>query len=192
MDATGSISRLDRHGFQWVVGRRVSILDPVFVVLSYAATGGTLWVVLAILLGRRSGRQLLPLALLSAGIVWGADAVATVVKLIVNRPPPFVSIQHVSLLIGRPSSGSLPSAHATTAFAGAVLLSWLCPHWSIAFVLLAVAVAFSRVYVGVHSPADVLSGAALGAAVAMLGIHVVNRTRFRARVTPAGASREAT
>lgn len=95
-----------------------------------------------------------------------------------HRPRPFVSVHDVHVLISRPSSGSLPSAHATTAFAGAVLLSWFWPRWRLAFAVLALAIAFSRVYVGVHYPTDVLAGAALGGFVALVGIAIVTHTRF--------------
>src|SRR6266545_3388264 len=100
-------------------------------------------------------------------------------KAVTSRPRPFVSIHHVHVLINRPASGSMPSAHATTAFAGALLLSWLWPNWRIGFLALATVIAFSRVYVAVHYPADVLAGAALGSAVAFVGIALAGRTRVR-------------
>jgi len=173
-----SIPGLDRHGFEWVVSHRVSILNPLFIFFTYIGTGGTLWVALASIIGWRSRRLLLPIALLSAAVVWGADALASLLKIVIDRPRPFVSLHDVHVLISRPSSGSLPSAHATTAFAGAVLLSWFWPRWRLAFAVLALAIAFSRVYVGVHYPTDVLAGAALGGSVALVGIAIVTRTRF--------------
>lgn len=66
-------------------------------------------------------------------------------------------------LRSRPHSGySFPSNHAGNTAAAAVVLRSAAPGLSWAAVLLAVAVAYSRVYVGVHFPADVLGGAALG------------------------------
>ncbi len=172
-----ALGSVDRHAFLWVVHHRISLINPFFKLLTYLATGGTLWVVLALILARRTQRPLVPIELL----VWGADGIASLLKVVTDRPRPFVSIPDVSVLIAHPSSGSFPSAHATTAFAGAALLGWPWPRGRIAFAALAILIAFSRVYLGVHYPSDVLGGAAIGAAFAAAVIATVQRTRFRDR-----------
>ena len=60
---------------------------------------------------------------------------------------------------------SFPSGHAAMSFAGATFLALAAPRLAPALFVLAAAVAYSRVYVGVHYPLDVVAGAALGAAV---------------------------
>jgi undecaprenyl-diphosphatase len=77
-------------------------------------------------------------------------------------------------------SSSFPAGHAATAFAGATLLSYLLPRAAPLFILLAAAIGFSRVYVGVHYPGDVLGGALIGAvcgAVAILALQAVRARR---------------
>jgi len=69
-------------------------------------------------------------------------------------------------LVGVPVSDSFPSGHAAISFACAGLLAWLTPLPKVPLFVLAALIAFSRVYVGVHYPLDVLGGAALGLAVA--------------------------
>jgi membrane-associated phospholipid phosphatase len=63
---------------------------------------------------------------------------------------------------------SFPSGHATTAFALAALLALWYPRWAAGFLALAGLVALSRVVLGAHFPSDVLAGAALGTAVALI------------------------
>ena len=72
---------------------------------------------------------------------------------------------------------SLPSGHAATAFAGAVALSYLWRRAAPLFFLLAAAIAYSRVYVGVHYPGDVLLGAAIGAAVGAAWVYGLTSPR---------------
>ena len=64
-----------------------------------------------------------------------------------------------------------------TAFAGAVLLSSLWPRGRLAFAALAILIAFSRVYLGVHYPTDVLAGAAIGSAFAVVVIYIGNTVK---------------
>jgi undecaprenyl-diphosphatase len=69
-------------------------------------------------------------------------------------------------LVDVPVSDSFPSGHAASSFACAALLAWLTPLPKMPLFVLAALIAFSRVYVGVHYPLDVLGGAVLGLAVA--------------------------
>jgi membrane-associated phospholipid phosphatase len=78
-------------------------------------------------------------------------------------------------LVAVPHSGSFPSGHTTTSFACATVLSALAPKAAPAFVLLAAAIAYSRLYVGVHWPLDVLGGVVLGVATALLLLSAARR-----------------
>lgn len=61
-----------------------------------------------------------------------------------------------------PSSLSFPSAHAATSFAGATLIGALCRPLRVPLYLAAAVMAFSRPYLGVHYPSDVVAGATVG------------------------------
>jgi undecaprenyl-diphosphatase len=86
----------------------------------------------------------------------------------VDRSRPFVAHPHSELLVSHARDAGFPSDHATGAFAMAMAL-WLYDRTigAICFVLAAI-VAFARVYVGVHYPSDVVAGALIGMAVALI------------------------
>jgi undecaprenyl-diphosphatase len=119
--------------------------------------------------------------LLTALAVWAADATAYGIKLAVDRPRP-----HFDPLVRLPSDPSFPSGHAATSFAGATMLAAYAPRLAPLLYLLAAAIAFSRVYVGVHYPLDVLAGAALGTAVGWAGITSLPRLGRFPRRSPGG------
>jgi len=81
----------------------------------------------------------------------------------IERPP--ARYAHPDALVAAPGGSSFPSGHTATSFACATVLSFFVPRAAPAFYLLALAIGYSRIYVGVHWPLDVLGGAVLGVAV---------------------------
>ena len=124
-------------------------------------------------------------ALLTAVTVWTADLIAVGLKVPFDRPRPFITEPQPKPLFIGVRGDSFPSAHAATSFAAAVLLTSLFPRRWPLFFGLAVAIAFSRVYVGVHYPGDVLAGAALGVLVAIALPRLVTALRPPRRTPPA-------
>jgi membrane-associated phospholipid phosphatase len=176
---------VDEDAFLWVYDHQAGWLDPVFIGLSAVGYSGLIWIALAPLLALRTRRSVLASTALTALCVWTTDLAALALKGLTDRERPFDVLDGVEPLFGGTLGGSLPSGHAATSFAGAVVLTYLFPRGAPAFFLLAVAIAFSRVYVGVHFPSDVLAGAALGAGVAGL---ILAAVRFR-RPSEAGRPR---
>ena len=156
-------------------------LDWLFVWLSRIGTYGLVWLALAALaawLWRR--RVIFPLVLAADA---GADGLASLVKFVFDRRRP-----HLDPLVHVPHSASFPSGHAATSFACAATLARFAPRYAaVAFFVLAALIAFSRVYVGVHYPLDVLAGAVLGLAVSR-ALHLsLARFAFRSGSRPSAA-----
>jgi undecaprenyl-diphosphatase len=161
-----------------VVHHRTGWLNPIFEGLSYAGRFGLVWIALAALLAaayRRWGT--LAVTVIAIAV---ADWVAIALKALTNRPRPPVTYAEPKALVPVPHDGSFPSGHAATSFAAATTLSFAFPRLAPPLFLLAGAIGFSRVYVGVHYPLDVIAGAALGAGVAT-ALRLLARARLRSR-----------
>ena len=163
----------DTQALQAVAANRSAGLTSVAQVVSDAGSFALVAPLsIAFLLLRRWKRPTDDIALVV--IAAGSAALPSVVKLIVARPRP--TIEHLVHL----TSLSFPSEHTTQAAAiyltiAIVLSMGLARGWRelvvVLAVLIAVAVAWSRVYLGVHYPTDVIAGLALGWSWALLVFH---------------------
>ena len=108
-------------------------------------------------------RRVFPVA--SACIVSGllGNFIKDYLKKLVCRPRPFLDVPSLVPAIKPPKSFSFPSGHTTLAFSVAFIICRILPkRYSIPAFLIAALVAFSRLYMGVHYPTDILGGICVG------------------------------
>ncbi|MEG0239281.1 phosphatase PAP2 family protein [Anaerorhabdus sp.] len=105
-----------------------------------------------------------------------------VLKNIVRRPRPFVENDHLQSLIHKPTSYSFPSSHSATSFSVATSLTKIKPIITICSYTLAALIAFSRVYLNVHHPSDVVVGAIIGILSSYVVSRVLDKDKYKKSV----------
>lgn len=162
------IQRFDAGAFRAINGAVYPVLDVVMPFITNKANfyGVIIFAVAVILVKeRKKGAQGLGFLIMAVLL---SDFIANLLKHAVGRLRPCNAFDGVRLLVGCTGSFSFPSGHATTIFAAMVFLSVRYKRYAPAFMAMAVSVAYSRVYVGVHYPLDTVGGALLGASVALV------------------------
>lgn len=171
----GRLAAHDRRLFDAFARGRVPVLGPLLPPLGRLADHSVLWALTSAALARSGDRRCRRGALRGLGCIAVASALTNQpAKRLVRRARP--SLEGVpAVRHGRPTpdSTSFPSGHAAAAFAYALGAGAELPaSLGVPLVLLAGAVGLSRVYVGVHYPADVVVGGVIGAAVAGASLRV--------------------
>lgn len=161
-------------------------LMPVFTMLG---ENGFIWLIIAIILLAGKNTRQWGLVMLAALIV---DLVCVqVLKTLVARPRPFLADPSIQLLIDPPSGSSFPSGHTSASFCAACVLLFVPVKkvWKVLGMVLAALVAFSRLYLEVHYPTDVLGGLLIGVAVGVAACLIYRRWRASQSPLPEGGKK---
>lgn len=153
---------------------RCAFLDAVFPLLTKLGDKGIIWILLTFALlaipkTRKAGLAVacaLLLELLVCNLL---------IKPLVARPRPFSYRPELQLLIPALKDASFPSGHTGASFAAASALFFRGNRLWIPAAVLAVLIGFSRLYLYVHFPSDVLAGALLGGFLGLLGCLLADR-----------------
>ncbi len=136
---------------------------------------GWFWIFTAILLALNSKTRTVGIAAIAA-LALSTFISNVILKNAVMRPRPFEVLPQLLPLITSASGYSFPSGHTTAAFASAFTYYRLLPKWfGIPALLLATLIAFSRLYLGVHYPGDIIGGIATAAAGSTLVLKSLKR-----------------
>ena len=140
--------------------------DRVRWVRRYSRLGehGALWLVVGVA-GAGADRRRRVRWVRATACVGGAYLLSSSIKMAIGRRRP--TVEDLPHLMATPTGLSFPSSHSTSSFAAARAYGRLLPSGPLYGA--AAAMAFSRLYLGVHYPSDVAAGAALGAVIGTLG-----------------------
>ncbi|MCD8118817.1 MAG: phosphatase PAP2 family protein [Lachnospiraceae bacterium] len=143
-------------------------LDVFFKAITHLGDAGIFWIILTIcLLPFKKTRKA---GICSACALLGSLLVNNMIlKVLVNRTRPYEMIEGLVCIIAPAVDASFPSGHTGASFASAVAMFWHLPRrWGILLLVIASLIAFSRLYVGVHYPTDVLGGLVTGIGLGLL------------------------
>ena len=150
------------------------VLDESMTFISSLGNKGMIWIAIGVLLllfGLKNKKWrnggFLVLFSLAANFL----ACNVILKPLVDRTRPYDVLDYTPLIppVGDPS---FPSGHTSASFAAATAIYFINKKWGIAAYILAAVMGFSRLYLGVHFPTDVLAGALVGTAAAMAIIRI--------------------
>lgn len=131
--------------------------------------GGPVFTILSCLVFYLAGRGMLAEAAVHAIFALAfSHGLAFIVKLLFTRPRPYMVLPGCNTLTGPLKDYSFPSGHTTAAFSLAVSYAMYFPLLTLPLLFLAAATGISRIYMGVHFPSDVATGAVLGGGTALL------------------------
>lgn len=141
---------------------RVDFLTPIMETSSTLVNAGLFWILLSVVLICFKKTRMIGVVTLSS-IAFCFLINNIVLKNVVARARPFDTYNDIIPLIAKPTDYSFASGHTTCSFAAAVSLSrFLNKPLAIVSLAFATLVSFSRLYLGVHYPTDVLTGIAIG------------------------------
>lgn len=147
---------------------RNTVCDVFFRGITHLGDAGIFWILLtiALLCFRRTRR---------AGVYSACALMASLIvnnlilKNLVGRVRPYELVEGLQCIVGPARDASFPSGHTGASFASAIAIYRQLPRkLAVFFIVLASLIAFSRLYVGIHYPTDVLGGLVTGIGIGLL------------------------
>ncbi len=158
-------------------------LDAVMPMVTMCGNMGIFWVVIALVISTKAKYRKCSITML-IGLIFGVLIGNLVVKNAVQRDRPCWIVEMQDMLIANPQDFSFPSGHTLSSFCSAAILYHYDKRIGIPSFGMAILIAFSRLYLYVHFPTDIVGGAILGIMIAALSIKVTNKYVFRQNQIP--------
>lgn len=152
---------------------RSEFMDKLMIFITNLSNHGEIWIAIAVLFlllkkYRKNGLTL------SLALIINLIGCNLILKPLFQRPRPCDINKTVQLLINRPHGYSFPSGHTTVSFAAATVIYTINKKWGIASYILASLIAFSRLYLYVHNPSDILGGIIFGVLFAIIALTITD------------------
>ena len=154
---------------------RCDFLTPIVKGITYLGNVGIIWILACIvLLIIPKTRKLGIVCSCSLAAAYIVDNI--ILKNLIARTRPYEVIEGLNRIIEAQSDYSFPSGHSGSSFAVAVVMFKEMPEkFGVPALVLAILIALSRLYVGVHYPSDVLCGIIFGTVFALISCYVYHR-----------------
>lgn len=158
---------------------RTDLMTTIMKAITRLGDGGCLWIALTVML----------LVLGKTRKVGATSALALIITFVtvnlgiknaVARIRPYEVIEGLTNLVDKQKDFSFPSGHSAHAFAvGVVILILMPKKIGVPIFIISILMAYSRLYIGVHYPTDVIAGALIGTLIALISIFIINKISAR-------------
>lgn len=152
------------------------VMDKLMIFITTLGDKGFIWILIGLILLAQKKYRKVGLILLIALLITSLIGEG-ILKNIVQRPRAFITYPDISIIINRPTSFSFPSGHTASSFAAALVLGYYFKGWRYIFYIFASLIAFSRLYLFVHYPSDIIAGILLGIICGLLTIRLMNNIK---------------
>lgn len=174
-----TIQQLDFAVLDWIQAHlKCGALDFLMTKITLLGEYGIFFILIGIALLLRKSHRICGAAVLT-GLTSGLIIGNLLLKNLIARPRPCWINTDIRLLIANPTDYSLPSGHALHCFIAASVLMYYDKRLGWPMLGIAILVSFSRMYLYVHFPTDILAGAALGVAIGLLSAFAFDKLRAR-------------
>jgi len=157
---------------------RSEVLDNVMPFISALGNFGIIWIVIALFLIRQKQYRTVGITVLTALLLCGLIGNLGLKPLIARLRPEGIPPE-IALLIPQPTDYSFPSGHTMSSFASAAVMLWHNKRAGCYTLLAATLMAYSRLYLCLHYPTDILGGIVLGSLIGMMAVLLVRAVHRR-------------